>query len=71
VVRECKVSLVSDEEGQILEFPPDLALPSIELLIRKEHDKLIVEPANPDDLPAWLMALEDFDWSANIHKGDG
>ena len=54
-----QVSLYSTGEDQILTIPHEFMLPGTEVLLRKEGDRLIVEPIKPLSLLALLATLED------------
>ncbi|MDB9525302.1 AbrB/MazE/SpoVT family DNA-binding domain-containing protein [Oscillatoria sp. CS-180] len=46
-------------ESQVLTIPPELALSGNEVLIRKEGERLIVEPVKPKSLVSLLNTLQD------------
>ena len=62
---ERHVRLLRDDESraQSVHIPVDLELPGEEAVIRKEGDRLIIEPvrAKKTDLAAWLAQLEPLD----------
>ncbi|PPT11158.1 VapB protein (antitoxin to VapC) [Geitlerinema sp. FC II] len=51
------LSLSSNGQEQVLTIPPDLSLSSTEVLVRKEGDRLIVEPIPRDSLLSLLKTL--------------
>lgn len=54
-----QVSLQSAGEDQVLTIPHEFTLPGTEVLLRKEGDRLIVEPIQATSLLALLATLED------------
>ncbi len=58
---ECSVKLLRDEEGQFIEIPSEFEFPGEDAIVRKEGDKLIVEPAPKQSLLALLDTLEPLD----------
>ncbi|NJK36147.1 MAG: AbrB/MazE/SpoVT family DNA-binding domain-containing protein [Oscillatoriales cyanobacterium SM2_2_1] len=53
------ISLHLSGQDQVLTIPGDLALSSTEVLLRKEGERLIVEPIATGSLLALLLTLED------------
>lgn len=53
------VSLLTSGQDQILTIPHDLALSGTEVLLRKEGDRLIIEPILPIYLLTLLRSLPD------------
>ena len=61
-----RVSLFRNGRNQAVRIPRDLELPGDEAILRKEGDRLIVEPVPTKSLLAFLATLEpiedDFDF---------
>jgi antitoxin VapB len=55
------VSLSTNGQEQILTIPQELALPVTEVVIRKEGNRLIVEPITPSSLLSLLTSLPDIE----------
>lgn len=55
----CHVSLLASGQDQVLTIPNEFTLPSSEVLLRKEGNRLIIEPIRPGSLLALLTTLED------------
>lgn len=55
---ERRVSLFRNGRNQAVRIPRDMALPGSEAIIRKEGDRLILEPVGPTSLLALLATLE-------------
>jgi antitoxin VapB len=55
------VSLQTSGQAQILTVPPEFALSGIEVLLRKEGCRLVVEPVPASSLLALLTTLEDIE----------
>ena len=55
----CYVYLLRDGQHQVLTIPHEFALSSTEVLLRKEGNRLIVEPIRPGSLLSLLATLED------------
>jgi antitoxin VapB len=53
------VYLLRDGQHQVLNIPYEFALSSTEVLLRKEGNRLIVEPIRPGSLLSLLATLED------------
>lgn len=53
------VKLERDPEGQLVQIPPEFEPAVEDLIIRKEGDKLIVEPAAPKQLLKTLEPLDE------------
>ncbi len=53
------VSLVTNGQNQLLTIPHDFALAGTEVLLRKDGDRLIIEPIPPRSLLALLTTLQD------------
>jgi antitoxin VapB len=53
------VFLVASGQNQVLTIPSEFTLPSSEVLLRKEGNRLIIEPIQPGSLLALLSTLED------------
>lgn len=54
----CYVSLLQNGQSQVLTIPYEFALPGTEVLLRKEGDRLIVEPILRRSLLSLLATLE-------------
>jgi antitoxin VapB len=61
MVAQRKVSLFRNGRNQAVRIPRDLELPGDEAIIRKEGDRLIIEPAPKNALAAYLATLEPID----------
>ena len=61
---ECKVRLFGTGRNQAVRMPRDRELPGSEALLRKEGDRLIIEPMPRPSLlelrPTWAPLDEDF-----------
>lgn len=55
---ERRVSLFRNGRNQAVRIPKDMALPDNEAILRKEGDRLILEPARPASLLGLLKTLE-------------
>lgn len=51
--------LVASGKNQVLTIPSEFTLPSSKVLLRKEGNRLIIEPIQPGSLLALLSTLED------------
>ena len=64
VSTERRVSLFRNGRNQAVRIPRDMELPGDEAILRKEGDRLVIEPAQPASLLALLKTLspieEDF-----------
>lgn len=58
---EQAVRLSNSGSNQVLNIPREFSLSSDEVIIRKEGDKLIVEPNKRPSLLAYLSTLSDLD----------
>lgn len=58
---ERRVRLFKNGRNQAVRIPRELELPGEEAVIRKEGDRLIIEPAPPRSLLAVLETLEPLD----------
>ena len=56
-----RATLFTNGSNQAIRIPRDFELPGREALIRKEGDRLIIEPAPPPSLLAVLATLEPID----------
>jgi antitoxin VapB len=64
------VFLVASGQNQVLTIPSEFTLPSSEVLLRKEGNRLIIEPIQPGSLLALLSTLEDIaDPFPNLDEG--
>jgi antitoxin VapB len=54
----CYISLLQNGLNQILTIPYEFALPGTEVLLRKEGDRLIIEPIRHTSLLSLLTTLE-------------
>jgi antitoxin VapB len=55
----CHVYLLRDGQHQVLTIPDEFALSSTEVLLRKEGNRLIIEPISSSSLLSLLATLED------------
>ena len=55
------VSLFRNGRNQVLRIPREFELPTKKAIIRKDGDKLIIEPVRTDGLLAILANLDDLD----------
>lgn len=55
---ERHVKLFKNGRNQAIRIPRDMELPGEDAIIRKEGDRLIIEPAPPESLLAFLATLE-------------
>ena len=55
------VRLFRNGRNQAVRIPRDLELIGDEATLRKEGDRLIIEPVEPQSLSAWLKTLEPLD----------
>jgi antitoxin VapB len=63
-----RATLFTNGSNQAIRIPRDFELPGKEALIRKEGDRLIIEPAPPSRLLAVLATLDPIDDSfPDIH----
>ncbi len=58
---ERRVSLFRNGRNQAIRIPREFELPGSEATIRKEGDRLVIEPTAPTSLIAWLATLEPLD----------
>lgn len=56
-----RVSLFRNGRNQAVRIPREFELPGSEATIRKEGDRLVIEPATPTSLLDWLATLEPLD----------
>ena len=61
VVRERHVKLFRNGRNQAVRIPREFELPGKDAIMRKEGDRLIIEPAQPRSLLAVLTTLEPLD----------
>ena len=73
MVAQRKVSLFRNGRNQAVRIPRDLEMPGDEVLIHREGDRLILEPAPKKSLLALLATLEpiedDFDFGQDLPAG--
>lgn len=55
---EHRVKIVRSGQGQAISIPGELALPGDEVVLRREADRLIIEPAPRRSLEAVLATLK-------------
>ena len=55
----CRIQLLQNGQQQVLTIPHEFALPDTDVLLRKEGNRLIVEPIGSDSLLSLLSTLED------------
>ena len=58
-----KVSLFRNGRSQALRIPREMEFSGTQVIMHKEGEKIIIEPAAPSDLIAWLKTLEPLDKS--------
>ncbi len=58
MIAERRVKLVRNSRGQTVRIPSDLELPGEDAVIRKEGQRLIIDPAPPVSLLAVLATLD-------------
>lgn len=63
---EYHVKIIKDGNSQTLSIPHELNLSTSEVTIRKEADKLIIEPYQKKSLLQVLATLEDSDEDINL-----
>jgi antitoxin VapB len=64
------VSLLTSGQDQVLTIPHEFALSGTEVLLRKEGDRLIIEPVSSSSLLALLTTLQDItDNFSDVDKG--
>lgn len=65
-----RASLFRNGRNQAVRIPRDLEMPGDEVLLRKDGDRLILEPAPKESLLALLATLEpieeDFDFGVDL-----
>jgi len=61
MVPERHVKLFRNGRNQALRIPREFELPGEDAVVRKEGDRLIVEPAQPRSLLAYLATAEPID----------
>lgn len=55
----CHVYLLRDGQNQVLTIPHEFVLPSTEVRLRKEGNRLIIEPISSGSLLSLLASLEE------------
>ncbi|MCI5077370.1 AbrB/MazE/SpoVT family DNA-binding domain-containing protein [Oricola sp.] len=58
---ERHVRLFRNGRNQAVRIPVEFELPGDEAVMRKEGDRLIIEPAKKQDLVEWLKTIEPWD----------
>jgi antitoxin VapB len=53
-----RVSLFRNGRNQAIRIPRGFEIPGTEAILRKDGDRLVIEPADPLDLLGWLKTLE-------------
>jgi antitoxin VapB len=61
MVQERRVKLFKNGRNQAVRIPREMELPGEDALIRKEGDRLIIEPAAPASVLGVLSTLEPLD----------
>lgn len=56
--KERRVRLFTNGHSQAVRIPEDFALPTDEAIMRKEGDRIVIEPVTPRSLSAVLASLE-------------
>lgn len=57
----CHVSLSTEGQDQVLTIPQNFALAGTEVMLRKEGQRIIIEPLLPNSLLALLTQLSDIE----------
>ncbi len=60
-MHERHVKLFRNGRNQAVRIPREFELPGEDAIMRREGDRLIIEPARPTSLLAWLDTLEPID----------
>lgn len=60
-VRQRHVKLFKNGRNQAIRIPREFELPGEDAIIRKEGERLVIEPAPKQSLVAWLSTLEPLD----------
>jgi antitoxin VapB len=55
---ERHAKLFRNGESQAVRIPREFEMPGTEVLIRKDDEQLIIKPAPPKSLLAWLATIE-------------
>jgi antitoxin VapB len=64
------VSLSTQGQDQVLTIPPEFAITGTEVILRKEGERLIIEPVLPSSLLALLTTLSDLEEDfPNVDEG--
>ena len=58
---ERHVRLFKNGRNQAVRIPVEFELPGDEAIMRKEGDRLIIEPARKESLAEWLNSIEPWD----------
>jgi len=58
---ERHVKLFRNGRNQAVRIPVEFELPGDEAIMRKEGDRLVIEPAMKSDLLEWLATIEPWD----------
>ena len=61
MIRERPVKLFRNGRNQAVRIPREFELPGTDAIMRKEGDRLVIEPAQPISLLALLSTLEPID----------
>lgn len=56
-----KVSIFRNGRSQAVRIPKEFELPGNEATIRREDDKLIIQPVEKESLLEWLKTIEPWD----------
>ena len=67
---EYHIKIIQEGSSQTLSIPHELSLSSSEVTIRKEADKLIIEPYQKKSLLEVLATLEDSDGEIDLSDED-
>ena len=67
---EYYVKLIQDGKNQTLAIPEELSLSTSEVVIRKEAEKLIIEPRQKKSLLEVLATLSDSEEDLNVNEED-
>ena len=60
-MEERHVKLFRNGANQAVRIPREFELPGVDAVMRKDGDRLIIEPAAPKSLLAWLATIEPWD----------
>ena len=64
------VKLFTNGRSQAVRIPREFELPGDEAVMRKEGNRLIIEPTQPRDLLAWLATLDPIEEGGTENRAD-